>query len=743
MHGLVLQEARGEVATVDLVARAVLDSDPAVPGYTFVEVGPLPTALVVPRVTPRCAFVASAGANRVEAIDLRSFRREGASSAERYPPVPLPASPVAMVLAPREDALWVAMPDRSSVARIAVEGCEFGPVEEVGLDLLVPAERVGGGTDLGRYCPPPGPAFQPAPPPRLRPRMPESADRLPRPSALAVGRELLVGDRSLPVIHRIDFDSFAVLEPLATGAVIRDLVATPEVPAALDPNATNRERFIYAIDDADGTVLVVDYSDPDTASFGSILPVGAESSLRPDRIPFVAGARTLEVLLPSYDPGDPFAKWCDPADFPDGPAPGPATLRGVFLAVGLADSTVRFVDVFDLDIPCRGRLEGDAGDCGSSTDGFVYIRRHRPRIGERTTTIGASASEVSAVVNGATTRLTPEGAGMSDPSFDEIECPSGLQPIFATEAQRMAGRARVCGRTDPFEAVAEVWAVAWQAPVFGASGVTGKFRTVSDDSVVLDARVDFCAVGVLSAEAAAEVPSGQPEAGLSGDVLAITTTLPASANTDPTCLAVVGIEGGNQAPRPVLVPIARALSRPDGLREPFRGRLVFDALAPVLDRSTDGLTLADVLRCFGDESIRFEVRARGAFSVAGTRSGQRHRVVRGVGGECVVDPSLPSDWIARAVPGRVFRNAHIAFRIPDAPRAEASELRVVMGNVPSTLSLDLGALGAAAGGSRGLALPSDIVWNDVYQRMYVVDVERRGLVEVSMQPLAYTSSRFE
>ena len=48
LHALVTQSTRGEIAAVDLVANRVIDNDILVPGFTFVDVGGLPTAVVVP-----------------------------------------------------------------------------------------------------------------------------------------------------------------------------------------------------------------------------------------------------------------------------------------------------------------------------------------------------------------------------------------------------------------------------------------------------------------------------------------------------------------------------------------------------------------------------------------------------------------------------------------------------------------------------------------------------------------------
>ncbi|MFN9808655.1 MAG: hypothetical protein ACK6CU_03370 [Deltaproteobacteria bacterium] len=732
MHALVLQAARGEVAAIDLVSRVVVDTNPAIPGYTFVPVDPLPTGILVPPTAPACAFVSSSGAETIDAIDLRIFRRESRASAVLYDPLLLPGAPVAMVLDPSEEALWVAMPDRSSVARVAIDGCRFGEVEEIRLETTVPPGRVAPPEDddpTSRYCPA---DFGAAELPSITARAPEGLEDVARPAALAIGRELLVGDRGLPLVHRIDLDTRALLEPMSVGAPVRALAVTPEVPRSYERSSSERARYLYAIDDTDGTVMAVDYSEPGSPTFGAVLPIGASSSVRPDRMPLLVGARTLEVLRPQYDERDPFARLCNPASIPDDvAAPSHQTMRGVFLAVGMTDATVRFVDVFDSDAPCRGRIEGEASDCTSTTDRFVYVRRHHPRLGERRTTVGVTASEVSYLVNGATVRLTEDSADLAI-----ITCPDPLRAIFAGDETRARGR--VCGRPDPFEAVSEVWQAAWQGALSGAASSTGNFQRLEAETVALDARVDFCAAGVLGAEQLVGAPS--PESSFEGDVLAITTPLRAARAMDERCQAVVGVEGGNQSPRPVLIPIRSASSRPEGLNEPYRGRLLLDASAPVLDREGT-LTLEDVLACFGDELVRFDVRTRGSFSVTGSRSGQRHRVVRGSDGTCGIDASLAETRQSRALPGALYRNDLVAFQVVSRPASGNTELRVTIGTVPATLNIDVGA--ATGSFARGLALPSDLLWSDVNQRLYIVDVERRGLLELTTQPLGYTQSRFE
>ena len=66
------------------------------------------------------------------------------------------------------------------------------------------------------------------------------------------------------------------------------------------------------------------------------------------------------------------------ADAPDEREPGGAALYGVFLTVGTLNGSIRFFDVHDLDVACRG---SGCNDNTEADDQPVAIGRHRPRIG--------------------------------------------------------------------------------------------------------------------------------------------------------------------------------------------------------------------------------------------------------------------------------------------------------------------------------------------------------------------------
>ncbi len=318
LHALVTQSTRGEVAAVDQTKRQIRDSDPRIPGYTFVDVGGLPRAIVTPphkpgtkpgepAIGPPWTYVASAEGQSLRAVATCRFR-EGAECGPEAGmavddlKIALPAQPQDMVLGP-DDALWITLPSISLIARVPLptdgrafferakdagaagdskdagdakdagdpkdlqDQITFFPVPVVGeakpldpvreeteyvsacglgysLDLKatgldLPAAPVAAGTGV-------------ASPTRLR-------------FDVKTGR-LFVADASQPVIHVVSIESQQVVGAIATGAPIRDFALTEAVPklAPVDivkPKGTpkfnaDEQRYLYAIDDRDGSVMV-------------------------------------------------------------------------------------------------------------------------------------------------------------------------------------------------------------------------------------------------------------------------------------------------------------------------------------------------------------------------------------------------------------------------------------------------------------------------------------------------------
>ncbi|MBK8169146.1 MAG: hypothetical protein IPK60_02230 [Sandaracinaceae bacterium] len=417
LHSLVLQTARGEIAAVDLVNNVLLDSDQSVPGYTFIEAGDLPSAIVVPTVAPSDgsplhAYIANAGTRDIWSVAANRFRTPEYGTDPFAARVSLDGAPTSLTISPDERFLFAGVPDRGSVYQIELlpDGGLGAPTEIV-LAAEIPAVVTGTHEDsYARVCTS-GTVLDAGARPT---RTPETNGVAPRPSTLLVDRfsetpSLLIADSALPIVHRLPIGSAglgAELPGIAVEIPVRDVVVTPAVPTNVDGSGSS--RYLYAID-VHGDVMAVDFTDGE--SFGAILPVNVPFARTTDRLAFLPLATTLEVITPGYDVGDPRNGLCSP----------PATisiaanrLHGVFLAVGFADGTVRIADIYDLDAPCRGEAgmcEGGAGS--SSSDSIAFIRRHRPRIGELITTEISTVGSVAFISDGATWPISATGATAS------------------------------------------------------------------------------------------------------------------------------------------------------------------------------------------------------------------------------------------------------------------------------------------------------------------------------------------
>lgn len=296
LHALVSQTIRGEIAAADLTVSQrdrVLDSDRAVPGFTFIDSGGLPSGLVVPPRHPRAdqllgpqwIYTASAEQYEVRAIATCRFRSGVICGPERalMPAgqtsldairerlvVPLPSAPGDLLLGP-DDALWATLPELGLLARIAL--AEPG-VDAAGAPVVSDAFVIDAATGrpvLPQFfrVPTPAAAEPPAPvteaelyesqsdeglqvyqkvcglgiatdenaaPPKLpiAPRV--RATTAIRPTRMHLDEAsgtLLVGDVQAPFIHAFSLDANGVLTSLGalpTGAPTRDFAVTPVLP---------------------------------------------------------------------------------------------------------------------------------------------------------------------------------------------------------------------------------------------------------------------------------------------------------------------------------------------------------------------------------------------------------------------------------------------------------------------------------------------------------------------------------
>src|SRR5690606_15206488 len=112
---------------------------------------------------------------------------------------------------------------------------------------------------------------------------------------------MLVADANLPIIHLLVLDAAGAdalaLAPLSPSVPTEQVVVTPAVPATTGQRSAT-QRYLYAIDATDNSVLAMDYTDG-SLNFGAVLPVNTGHTAN-DRVAMRAGAGRLRVIAPSY-----------------------------------------------------------------------------------------------------------------------------------------------------------------------------------------------------------------------------------------------------------------------------------------------------------------------------------------------------------------------------------------------------------------------------------------------------------
>ncbi|MGB0679720.1 MAG: hypothetical protein ACPGUV_08680, partial [Polyangiales bacterium] len=642
LTALVTQSTRGEIGVVDLTQVQLIDTDRRVPGFTFTIVDEVPSDILVPETRAQVTYIAHRAARTVIAVDTASFGPQPERGTGLLGEVVLPAAPEALALSSDERLLFVALPQRGALMQISLEADgRFGALRELPLSAPAPLPAPTlPAPDARRYeklCPPQT-ALLPAPAPTLPAPVGDPAAR-PRPVDLVFDGEaqrLLVADAAQPVLHVLpvgpDGVQATAVSHVPTGAPLRQVVLTPRVPATLASTVAER-RYVYGIDADSGTVLVLDASQ-EPASSWPLLPF-AQATRRQDRLPLDGIAQTLTVLRPDYPAGGLCADGNVRSD----------SLRGVFVAVALADGTVRVVDVYDLDAACRG-----GADCAPPSllsEPNVFLRRHHPRLFgfDQPPVLLDAIPEL--VFNSAPLRIADDGRTLNaqSPVLGEVSdgmtgaCPIGMVQVFPPTST-VGQPARICALVDPWSGRAERWQLSYEGPLPGASGGRGRLSATgpgAGSSWLLDDSAHFCAAGVLGRT---DVPTDGAEAGYGGDRLVIDSPLPEAAAARPECQVFATTAVGTR------IEVAFAIEAA------YDGAL---SLAPTSIETAIAFRLA--ADCFR-EALTYAVQSRAAYTVVGAASGFVHRVETQGGGRCGIDPNQPylpgqvgSYRSSRAVPG--------------------------------------------------------------------------------------------
>jgi hypothetical protein len=744
---LVTQTAQGEIAAVDLDERLVLDADIRVPGFTFVLVGENPTAVVVPTLTARHAYVANQTSRTISWLPLAQFHPEAAATTDVGGELALPGSPSDMVLSPSEDFLYVAFPDNGTIGEIAVDATNpTAPltfVREIPLDATVPAAvaEVAGDAPYQRYCPEGFEAGMPRPTVGA-PRVPTQLGATPRPVQLVVDPfatppVLLVADANLPRIHRLVLDpagADAVLLPaLAPAVPTREVALTPLVPASVGERSAT-QRYVYAIDALDNSVLAMDYTDG-SLNFGAVLAVNTGHEAN-DRIAARAGVGRLRVITPGYSvTGGMAPEECDPGVTAEAEEALPAALRGVFLMAGQVDGNVTIIDVYDLDATCRGGA--GCNDPEQTNDVNVRIERHRPRIGGLVADDPALLGFPTLTFDGSPGQIQDDGIAstLSGPRLEPFAaCPAGMLRAFPE-----SGTAIICVSADPWSSPSQTWVGDWEGQLPFAVGA-GRFDT-TDGTLFRTADGDFCGWGVLGEAdvTASALSTDDPLSGYVGDRIVFTGALSPSvqaaldAGTDSAferCRPFSDVEERD----PVFLEIVEAREGEVVVRAPIRRGVTG---SPMEGDSPVAYTLEDVQACFAGVTP-FAVHSRTSYVVRSSFASYLHRVVS-VGGSCRVDTTLPLDPAnpqtrveGRAFANRAYVNPYVAFHV-GARRSDGTAITTMEG-LASTLTITTRLLPPIALVDVGRVV-SDLTLTPNGQDLIVIDAAAASLAQYALDPL--------
>jgi hypothetical protein len=829
LHALILQSSRGELGAVDLQALKVIDARADIPGYTFVPTGEIPVALAIAPFHPQVTYVANAGSRDISVI--RTVAVLGLNPGEeslKQPRVRIQvpqsdgaAVPYDMLISPDEDALFVSAPEAGWLLRYPIIRCDDGTTTcahageldvanmrsipladslgKLPSDVMTEAQDepyrlVCDGTTLGSTPTAQSISLDPA-----------VQQQSPRPAGLALDafcaagqctRRLLVADKALPLIHAIDIDALtagqsddSILTPIVTGAPTTRVIASPHVPVSLREE-DGETQYVYAIDANDGSLLVTQN--------GRLQNVNVDPSLRSDRIDlgnsFSTGqpnATSLAMLTPDYDVFGPANQWiapnsaaasgvetCTDALTVSHETRNTARLRGVFLAVGASDGTVRIVNIHDMELlQCRD------GACDINMAGYdpYPVIRNRLRIGLTYIAPGTGAVAPALgpsivpqyVIEGLIVGVQTDGT-TNDPrvsGLDCLPCTNGEVNAFPIEDEVVAtdggvelapstqtvattttqagsgdadqsgapaiettpvtttstcarGEGRVCALGDPWIDPAN-WSGTFEGIIPGTRGGRGRFVAADDSdnqsgSLEFSGEVPFCGLGVL----------GDDELG-TGDQLEIVSVLPAEQTLDgysapirDACTALVNARDVD------FVPIAFRI------KAAYADRLIVDPalIAPPREALPVGANYALVQQCFNAPLLSYQVHSRESYVVVSNGSiGFQHRVtVDSATQRCVIDKTLNPLHDGRARPGAVFDNGVIAFK-PRTGNPEAGTLLALYG-YSNTTKLILDAASLSTGELRGV-LPVDVEYGPVDHQLYVVDITQRGLIQVPLDPM--------
>jgi hypothetical protein len=440
------------------------------------------------------------------------------------------------------------------------------------LAVALPPDTPLRGTSLEPECPPVDIPRTPSDtcPVELPPTVAYPTSFEPSPAAMTVSEnKLYITDRSAPVIHVLDVSDACApseLPPLLPTSYNEPYRPVYTSAIAVSPLTHDKKRFVYAVDFTAGSLMAFDVSDTSTSRTPIIRPRPDYAPYSPrDRLALSAPVQDVAFMqrdnpLPDTAGNLRTGILCNPDDnaadrsgdayrnndlFSEGA--GPRTLRGIFGLATLTNGTMVYIDVDDLDAPCRQYRQqavngstlpswstgcgaiGGAGVCdieqtnlNGATDEWTCraVVRHELRSVYFVSADPNAGNHVPRFVTYPT--LTLKGTNLrTDTSKEGLENPKLLGPAdqtftavggelgFAQEANadpRTAERNFVIpDLAEPRAHVDQDWLLTYEGAIPGSAGKVGKIAFSNPDPAsrgLFDSSGSFCGIGVLDRDAA-------------------------------------------------------------------------------------------------------------------------------------------------------------------------------------------------------------------------------------------------
>jgi hypothetical protein len=758
LHALVTQTARGEVAAVDLDNAKVVDSDKLIPGYTFVDVGGLPQALVVPKVDPgdaalgpRWAFAAGADLSVVQAVaTCRFFRGERCGpelelsdaeldSAAR---IALPAPPADMVLSADGTALWVSLPDAGLLARVALSTDPALPFAMVGdapaepIYYPLPAASVAGpdaitaeDTPYDAICGLGHEVSEIGLTQPLAPRLPIDATRAAEPTRLRVDALtglVFVADRGSAVLRAFR-EAGGVLTRAGewgTGLPVTDFALTGEVPAtapAMDALISQTDvasaeagptvRYLYAIDNQ-GLVQVLGLAGDANAPMLQPIKPPAPSLRYADRLRVSGRAMALDVIDTRLR--EPYLCGADEANLDQRAEDKKAEVaaakkagKAELLAQREAELTVLQLEQSIRDTATPSQLRGVFVAVVSST-GLLDI-------------LDVADLDLACRAEAACENQAPYTSLRKDVNTTQSNQTLAVRRHAERLGEAASTTVTVAGETllAPFDGGC---ADGYVPP--DPSSTAPTVCVPSDPWLAAD---QTWSLGYEEAIPALAAPSGTLDVDADG---ALWLGVPAGFD-----LCARGLEVGDAIHIVVNPPASAAADcpRPVGgsalrlrVAEAFQER----ARVEVLDGTN--LDASALAACYPD-FFKFQTHTLGTYLVLGADGAYLHRITSDADGRCVPDETRDPRLESRLTPGTdgpaTFQSPYVSFRVvqSDAPNNVAITVRIT-GQSTHVQRTIVDASGRAD------TLPSRVRYYPEAPHLYVVDAASQGLRRFDLSP---------